>query len=605
MIERLKAFFSDYPDAAILAGLFALLATLYSLTTPIFEASDEIFHYPVVQHIAATGSLPVQDPEVETLWVQQGSQPPLYYLISAGLTFWIDASDLPELRWLNPHAKLGVPGDPDNTNMIIHTERERFPWRGSVLAVHLVRLFSVGLGTISVVLAYLLTLEFLGEQRWLRWLTVGLMAFNPMFLFISGSVNNDNLLVLLSTWGLLLSVRILKDGITWQRTLTIGAVAAAASLTKISGLTLMPIIGLVWLIVTLRNGDWALAIRTGLAFVGIWIVVAGWWYLRNIMLYDELFGINMMVAIAGPRPPISLIELLRSEWYPSWVGYWAWFGGVNILPPTPMLAYFGLLQGAGLVGLIVWFVQISRRGEAITWAPLGLLVLHFLITLASYVNWTSTTFASQGRLLFPAISSLSLLTALGLLAWMPEKRRREVALVLSAGLLAIAVATPFAVIRPAYAPPSDLAELPDGLGPIDVAFDELELVAVHTERVDVLPGEQVPITLYWRLTESTERNISLFLTAFGRDMEEIGSLVSYPGGGALPTSLMDPGQIIEDRYWIGIDDDVRTPSLLRLQIGAGLFDGEQFNVIDPAGGGAVIVEAGSIQSAEGLSLIHI
>jgi hypothetical protein len=58
------------------------LAVLYSVSTPIFEASDEVSHYAVVQHIADTGTLPVQQPGVKSPWEQEGSQPPLYYLVS-------------------------------------------------------------------------------------------------------------------------------------------------------------------------------------------------------------------------------------------------------------------------------------------------------------------------------------------------------------------------------------------------------------------------------------------------------------------------------------------------------------------------------------------
>ena len=60
---------------------YLLLATTYSVATPIFEASDEVSHYAVVQHISNMGTLPVQQPGVRTAWEQEGSQPPLYYLL--------------------------------------------------------------------------------------------------------------------------------------------------------------------------------------------------------------------------------------------------------------------------------------------------------------------------------------------------------------------------------------------------------------------------------------------------------------------------------------------------------------------------------------------
>ncbi|MDX1415721.1 MAG: hypothetical protein R3293_16105, partial [Candidatus Promineifilaceae bacterium] len=61
--------------------LFLILGFTYALTTPVFEASDELWHYPLVRHLADGNPLPVQvfDPELAGPWKQEASQPPLYY----------------------------------------------------------------------------------------------------------------------------------------------------------------------------------------------------------------------------------------------------------------------------------------------------------------------------------------------------------------------------------------------------------------------------------------------------------------------------------------------------------------------------------------------
>jgi hypothetical protein len=52
----------------------------------------------------------------------------------------------------HPHAKLRVTLDPaTRTRSSIRTQ-ERFPWRGTVLAVHLIRFFSIALGAVTVTL---------------------------------------------------------------------------------------------------------------------------------------------------------------------------------------------------------------------------------------------------------------------------------------------------------------------------------------------------------------------------------------------------------------------------------------------------------------------
>ncbi len=61
----------------VILTAFVALAAIYSIVTPIFEAGDELWHYPFVQHLATGHALPIQDPNVKTLWEQEGGQPPL------------------------------------------------------------------------------------------------------------------------------------------------------------------------------------------------------------------------------------------------------------------------------------------------------------------------------------------------------------------------------------------------------------------------------------------------------------------------------------------------------------------------------------------------
>ncbi|MBN2003433.1 MAG: glycosyltransferase family 39 protein [Anaerolineae bacterium] len=193
-------------------GAFVVLGALFSIVVPIFEASDEVWHYPMVAHLARTWSLPVQplDPGASSgPWRQEASQPPLYYALGAMLTAWIDTSDLDQTRHLNPHVAAGeITPDGSNPNLVVHNPAlERFPWKGTVLSIHLVRLFSVALGAWAVYLTWALVHELYPDPSWLALAAAAVHAFTPMYLFISSSVNNDNLIVPLCSWALWLMVR--------------------------------------------------------------------------------------------------------------------------------------------------------------------------------------------------------------------------------------------------------------------------------------------------------------------------------------------------------------------------------------------------------------
>src|SRR5882757_6575531 len=132
----------------VILGAFILLALIYAWATPPLEASDELWHFGLVDHIADTGTLPVQNPDVTTAWEQEGSQPPLYYLIAAVLVKPIDRTDFDALRQPNPHAKAGVPGASDNKNLVLH-DTPHPPLVGAALAVYVLRLFDILLGVVT------------------------------------------------------------------------------------------------------------------------------------------------------------------------------------------------------------------------------------------------------------------------------------------------------------------------------------------------------------------------------------------------------------------------------------------------------------------------
>ena len=187
--------------------LFVVLGVTYALLTPAFEASDELWHYPMVRHLADGNSLPVQvfDPALAGPWKQEASQPPLYYYTAAALTFWIDTADMPEVRRENPHVDNGLITADGNINLVVHDPQAN-DWQGTLLALRIVRLFSVLLGTITVYLTYRIAGAAAPGRPEIALGAAAINAFLPMFLFISGAVNNDNLAIMLSSLALLLMI---------------------------------------------------------------------------------------------------------------------------------------------------------------------------------------------------------------------------------------------------------------------------------------------------------------------------------------------------------------------------------------------------------------
>ncbi|HEX2908552.1 MAG TPA: glycosyltransferase family 39 protein, partial [Phototrophicaceae bacterium] len=304
---------------------YVILATIYSIVTPIFEVSDELWHYPMVKYLAENGlQLPPQDPANPGLWRQEGSQPPLYYMAAAVLTAGIDTSDLDTVRRINPHADIGIVRPDGNANMIVHRPgAEDFSWRGTVLAVHLIRFFSIVLGLGTVLVTYQLAREIFPHYPVIALDAAALNAFLPMFLFISGSVNNDNLSNLLGNLLTLLIVRLVKTARTQgdpvgrpykfanlHDYVLLGLVTGAGLLAKLNIGFLIPLVALGLLVVSLRQRDWRPLVIGGGISGGLTVLIAGWWYLRNWQLYNDPSGLAMFLQMVGRRAvPANLTQL--------------------------------------------------------------------------------------------------------------------------------------------------------------------------------------------------------------------------------------------------------------------------------------------------------
>ncbi|MBC7263248.1 MAG: glycosyltransferase family 39 protein [Chloroflexi bacterium] len=552
---------------------YVLLGLIYSVVTPIFEASDELWHYPFVKHIADGHGLPIQDPTAQQLWRQEGSQPPLYYAVAALATFWIDTSDLSEILWRNPHADIGIPTPDGNINMIVHTDRERFPYQGTVLAVHIIRALSVFVGLVTVWCTYRICVEVFPEREPLAVGAAAFTAFNPMFLFISGSVNNDTLATALCAVAVWMMVRLVSQ--RWAgcgHLALLGLVIGLAALSKLSGLGLLPLAMLALILVSWQRKEWSFLVRGCAIVFSCVTVVAGWWYIRNWLLYGDFTGLNVFVTIAGPRHPTPTLLQLWGERWGFIMSFWGFFGGVNV----PMAHWiYQLLTAIAEIGVLscvlalVW-AWLQRRFHTERWLKITLLMAWPIILFASFVRWTLMTIASQGRHLFPALPCIAFIVALGLWHLSPPRVRPWSMAALAALMFAIAIVAPFIYIAPAYARPALLSptETAAILNPLHVSFnDEITLLGYELSADAVGPGDWLEVTLYWQAQKEMERNYSVFVHLLAPGDLILGQRDTYPGLGKFPTTLWKPGDTIRDTYALKVSPVALATEAAQVEVG--------------------------------------
>ena len=380
---------------------FLGLAIIYSLVTPPFEAGDESRHYAVVKYIADTGRLPVQNVaetrEQQIHWSHEGNQPPLYYALAALLTAGIETGSWDDVFWYNPHTTIGNPLRPDNKNITIHPPGESWPWRGHVLAVHLIRFLSIAMALVTVIAVYAIAHSLFLGHRWLAAAAMAVTAFNPMFIFISAAVNNDNAVIMFVTLALWLMVAIaewanqpattnLVQRMPYLAAL-LGLLIGLGALSKLYAFGLLPLALLlfIWIaykttrpphpstaqspILRLRSGqvsslqspitNYQLLITNLLTwsaiFAAVFIITAGWFYIRNALIYDgDIFALQVMRETAGQRREIPTLATLKAEFEGFRIAYWALFGGVNILVSNWIYTVLDWLSLAAFIGLLAY-----------------------------------------------------------------------------------------------------------------------------------------------------------------------------------------------------------------------------------------------------------
>jgi 4-amino-4-deoxy-L-arabinose transferase-like glycosyltransferase len=570
--------------AAITAAAFLLFA-LYSVATPLFEASDELWHYPMVWHFATGGGLPIQragQRDDEAPWRQEGSQPPLYYWIAAALSAPFDASNWREIRRLNPHADMGVPAPDGNANVVLHTPAEAWPWQGAALAVRMARLASILMSTATVFFAYLFARELFpsradnqadGALALLRLAVPALVACTPMFAFISGSVNNDNAAVLFSTIGLWWALRLLRTGALTARNAAIaGLFAGLGALSKSSALGLIGLFGLAALLTFKRDLRCFVTRLVGFAVVmlAVTLAISGWWFVRNLVLYGDLLGWNAFLDVVGRRDqPASLAQLWSEREGFVWA-YWGVFGAMNVIM-SPWI-YDGLNALAALAGLgLLWRAgRALLRGEAISPDALrrALLCAFWVILIfVALLRWTSLTPASQGRLMFPCIAAITAALAYG---WWSLHRFALISA--GAGMAVLAVSAPLAFIAPAYAPPADgwAGRLPLSL---NAEFgNAIQLLEADIAPDEARPGESATLRANWQLNQTVAENYSVFVHLINEHDVIVAQRDMHPGQGNLALAEQPIGRRWSDRYTLRIPSLAPAPQRLRWAVG--LYDHE-------------------------------
>ncbi len=508
---------------ALIIGLYLLLGTAYSLVVPLGEAPDEIDHILYVRHLVETRSFPIMQPAAEDNVTIEANQPPLYYLVEAALSGFFPMTEKADFP-LNACYTF-IPGE-GRANFYLHNETEQDFWSNSYLSFRIARLISVLMGAMTVCLAYKLGRQMAPQRPYVALLAAAFLAFNPQFVFMTASVNNDVLMALLGA-AIVYGVAAAALRPTWPRFVWLGLLMGLALLTKFALLALWPLAIVAAILPALTPRYLVIGHRSAassfssaaphaariahhalhlLLVLLLPFLISGWWYWRANALYGDPLAWAVHLQVKGsevlrtaPFTAADLLDFARIHFQ----SYWGWFGWLKI--QLPGWAYGGILLLvlvgiAGLFGEIRgWRLEAKRplrlQPEQIAIIFNILAVAAIYVSLLRYIqtiNWSGY----QGRLAYGVAASVAALLALGVVSIIGNRwpvTGRRIAFGVGAGLFLLALGSLVFLIRPAYARPQ-LFQPDIALPRVCVA---LPGAAVETAvfPATIKPGETLPVAL--------------------------------------------------------------------------------------------------------------
>jgi hypothetical protein len=434
-----------------LVGIVAFAnAAAWALITPPFDAPDEQEHFSYAQYLAETGKAPARDASPLPVWSGEetialdGVLLPSYSEQQDARPPWLHAD---ERHWAERQARQHPRRDDGGgktaatTHSPLYYGVQALPYRAFESAsiftrLTAMRLLSALLGAVAAMFTYLLIAELFPRQRILALGGGLLVAFQPMFTFISGAVNNDVGVNAAAAALAYLLIRGLRRGLTVPVAIALGVAVIVAPLAKGTGLALYPAVvlslaGMAWRFRPHRHvAAYAALAVSVVATAGIWLASA------------SAFGRSYLTTPGGTAPtasggvggsalqhPKTYLSYLWQEFLPRlpfmtdlqkqrWPAFdvyvergWAAFGWYAILFPRWV---YGVIAAAMILAGVLVAVSVIRHRRFARSRAWELLVLVACVAgvvagvAAAY--WSATarpTPAEQGRYAFTAIAPLA------------------------------------------------------------------------------------------------------------------------------------------------------------------------------------------------------
>ena len=371
-----------------LAAIFTLALVIriaYAVVAPPFQAPDEYAHFSYAKFVHDAHRLPVQQSPAVKPEELEFHQPPLYYMLAAWL---IPSTTLVESRLLLPLRFINI-------------------------------LFSM----LTVVIAYYFAARVLKWNQFSVALVCAVFALLPTYSYLSATMRNGTLATFFASLGFYLCAKAVLDEEQQRdaRWAWIGVVAGLAILSKLSTIgfvfaTAVTVVG--------TTSNWRVSLRrTGWFGLGV-MSTAGWWFVRNLLVYGNLFAI-VENGYDFTRSSVSWMHEKQSA-ITIFKTFWAVFGRINEHYFPDIYRFYWWFSALAVLGIIKYAFQKRRNLPELPRELVGFFVVAIGMSIVTTMYYAHNYNSDQGRYMFPVLIPITTFIAIGLNALVPARYHRWV-----------------------------------------------------------------------------------------------------------------------------------------------------------------------------------
>ena len=531
----------------VIIVVYCVLAIGYSVIIPLGEAPDEVSHFAYVQSLAVQHQLPGKEGAASG----QAHQAPLYYVLSALLTSWIPDQAFNYIA--NPDWELANLATP---NLLLHPRAEAFPYQKGALAWHIVRFFSICLGALTLLCSYWLARAIFPSREIIARLTLAFMAFLPSFNFLVSTVNNDNLVVLLSVATLLFFLRTWKVA-SGAKNVSLGILLGLALLAKFSAWALWLTIALA-ILLGFQQSNLGQRLRSLLLIYGTALVIYAPWLLYNTLVYQDPLGWSRLMNSTPRLAPITWQDwqIYAEHMFES---FWGKLGGAgHIEIPRSLYYLLSLLVIAAGIGWLSGYKSQRSPSKAgivtpLAKAPLTVGIVFAILLLASHLRlYTVLLGADQARQVFSALPVVALLVGAGLFTWLKTPRLSW----LFSGVMACVSVSVLLFAATLYHPTIPTAAIAPSIASPGADFaQQVRILDYQVQPAQPLPGDMIQVTVHWQALADISENEWLLLKV-DQQGTTVASRDSVPSAGMRTTDRWRKGELFTSTHTLQLPPDL-------------------------------------------------